>query len=184
MKSNCVSRNEYIRTVYCPSRCKNNNSKEQIFAYYNGKTFTHGALRITFNDGKLAIIDYNGAVYDYDKLKLVNGYILEIYKDNEVKKCLIFNYFKGYDNDEYRRSWELVISNLNDGKQNLYILKDSDDEKVRPQPNNKSENKIDAQTETDNVVSDEIKVSNGEKLIKRWIVLILQPLNQMKILLK
>ena len=31
------------------------------------------------------------------------------------------------------------------GKQNLYILKDSDDEKVRPQPNNKSENKIDAQ---------------------------------------
>ena len=57
-------------------------------------------------------------------------------------------------------------------------------EKVRPQPNNKSENKIDAQTETDNVVSDEIKVSNGEKLIKRWIVLILQPLNQMKILLK
>lgn len=146
---------------------KNNNSKEQIFAYYNGKTFTHGALRITFNDGKLAIIDYNGAVYDYDKLKLVNGYILEIYKDNEVKKCLIFNYFKGYDNDEYRRSWELVISNLNDGKQNLYILKDSDDEKVRPQPNNKSENKIDAQTETDNVVSDEIKVSNGEKLIKK-----------------
>ena len=146
---------------------KNNNSKEQIFAYYNGKTFTHGALHITFNDGKLAIIDYNGAVYDYDKLKLVNGYILEIYKDNEVKKCLIFNYFKGYDNDEYRRSWELVISNLNDGKQNLYILKDSDDEKVRPQPNNKSENKIDAQTETDNVVSDEIKVSNGEKLIKK-----------------
>ena len=55
------------------------------------------ALHITFNDGKLAIIDYNGAVYDYDKLKLVNGYILEIYKDNEVKKCLIFNYFKGYD---------------------------------------------------------------------------------------
>lgn len=146
---------------------KNNNSKEQIFAYYNGKTFTHGALHITFNDGKLAIIDYNGAVYDYDKLKLVNGYILEIYKDNEVKKCLIFNYFKGYDDDEYRRSWELVISNLNDGKQNLYILKDSDDEKVRPQPNNKSENKIDAQTETDNVVSDEIKVSNGEKLIKK-----------------
>ena len=82
---------------------KNNNSKEQIFAYYNGKTFTHGALHITFNDGK----------------------------------------------------------------QNLYILKDSDDEKVRPQPNNKSENKIDAQTETDNVVSDEIKVSNGEKLIKK-----------------
>ena len=61
----------------------------------------------------------------------------------------------------------MVISNLNDGKQNLYILKDSDDEKVRPQPNNKSENKIDAQTETDNVVSDEIKVSNGEKLIKK-----------------
>ena len=59
---------------------------------------------------------------------------------------------QGYDNDKYRRSWELVISNLNDGKQNLYILKDSDDEKVRPQPNNKSENKIDAQTETDHVV--------------------------------
>ncbi len=35
-----------------------------------GKTFTHGALHITFNDGKQAIIDYNGdECNDYDKLK-------------------------------------------------------------------------------------------------------------------
>ena len=52
-------------------------------------------------------------LYDYDKLKLVNGYYSrKIYKDNEVKKCLIFNYFKGYDNDEYRAclgNWLFLI---------------------------------------------------------------------------
>lgn len=138
-------------------------SRVRIFNNYNGKTFTNGILNISFNDNKLAITNVDGEIYEYDDVKLVNGYILEIYKNDVVNDCIIFNDFKNYKS---RYLSKIVISQNEGGIFDLDVLEEDIDKKASSNKKDKNNSESKPREKLNNT-SDENKNINGENLVKK-----------------
>lgn len=142
---------------------KKDASMTKIFSYYNGKTYRHDTLELTFSDNKIEITDLHGQKMDYDQLKLVNGYILEVYQQDVVVNCIVFNEFRDYGPTiTYPK---ISLSQINEGKFALYNMNDVTNEQMEPEPEEEVEtNEVE---ENEVVVTDEIRNDNGKKLVNK-----------------